>query len=530
LSLNWHVCFLSYGGYKTIVNKTPTLNEGRKTMTNYSARIQQTVSQKTNARALQVLVVAAAVTWVFQAQAGVYLLGTGTINASSAGTGADLSGLRGSLENGVAANSLEGLGSGLAWAGGNTFIALPDRGPNATAYSGGSAIDNTSSYIARLQTLQLQLNRNPSVIGLPYTIAPTLVSTTLLYSTTALSYGSTAGLPSAPPTENRAGVNYFTGRSDNFAAGNSTANPNNGRFDPEAIRVSNDGKKVYIADEYGPYVREFNRNTGQLLRTFEMPVAFAAPIPNALGSVEIASNATGRVTNKGMEGLAITPDGKTLVGFIQSPLAQDGGDGGQYNRIVTIDIATGATKQFAFNNRINGKNYNSSEILAVNDHQFLVLERDGKGLGDGSPAAIKQIRLVDLTGARDVSNIFGATNLAAYAIKPSTFLDIKAILNAAGFTDDQIPAKLEGLAFGNDIVQDGKVIHTLWVVNDNDFVPTIAGPNRFFAFGFSDADLPGFEQQAISVPLPGSAALIGLGFLGFGFFRRRRAITKVTTV
>ena len=36
------------------------------------------------------------------------------------------------LENGVAGNMLGGVGSGLAYAGRNTFLALPDRGPNAT--------------------------------------------------------------------------------------------------------------------------------------------------------------------------------------------------------------------------------------------------------------------------------------------------------------------------------------------------------------------------------------------------------------
>ena len=35
------------------------------------------------------------------------------------------------LENGVAGNLLGGVGSGFAYAGGNTFLALPDRGPNA---------------------------------------------------------------------------------------------------------------------------------------------------------------------------------------------------------------------------------------------------------------------------------------------------------------------------------------------------------------------------------------------------------------
>lgn len=40
----------------------------------------------------------------------------------------------GPLENNVPGNVLGGLGSGLAYAGCNTFLALPDRGPNAVAY------------------------------------------------------------------------------------------------------------------------------------------------------------------------------------------------------------------------------------------------------------------------------------------------------------------------------------------------------------------------------------------------------------
>jgi hypothetical protein len=48
------------------------------------------------------------------------------------------------------------------------------------------------------------------------------------------------------------------------------------------------------------------------------------------------------VANKGMEGLAITPDGRTLVGIMQNALIQDANDGGAATkllRIVTIDIA-----------------------------------------------------------------------------------------------------------------------------------------------------------------------------------------------
>ena len=149
---------------------------------------------------------------------------------------------------------------------------------------------------------------------------------------------------------------------------------------------------MFVSDEYGPYIYQFDRATGERIATFALPVStFGITNLSSNGAAEISGNTTGRVANNGMEGIAITPDGKTLVGFVQSPLAQDGGDGGRSNRIVSIDIATHAVKQYAYDNRVGTKNYNSSEIFALNDHQFLVLERDGKGLGDGSSTAFKSI-------------------------------------------------------------------------------------------------------------------------------------------
>lgn len=435
------------------------------------------------------------------------------IAVGSLGQTSDLSGLGGTLENGVAANLLGGIGSGLAWAGGNTFLALPDRGPNAVAYAGGAGVDNTTSYVSRYQTLTLELAATAG----GYTLTPTLVGTTLLSSPTALNYGATAGLPAGAPAINSADHYYFTGRSDGFAAGLST-NPDNARLDPEAIRVANDGKSVFVADEYGPYVYQFDRATGQRLRVFSLPSEVAASNLSSKGADEIAGNASGRVANKGMEGLAITPDGKTLVGFMQSALLQDGGDGAQANRIITIDIASGAVRQYAYNNVIGGKSYNSSEILALNDHQFLVLERDGKGKGDGSKAVVKQIWAVDLAGAAEISGLSGQAALLAKAPSKTLFLDLAAALKAFGLKDTEIPAKLEGLAFGQDIVDHGVLKHVLYVANDNDFVPGSAGDNQFYAFAFSDADvaalgLAPFQQQRIPEPGSGALTIAALGLL-----------------
>ena len=147
-----------------------------------------------------------------------------------------------------------------------------------------------------------------------------------------------------------------------------------------------------------------------------------------------------------------------------------------------------------------------SDLVAVNDHQFLMDERDGKGRGDGSVAKVKQIYLVDISGADDVTTISGATNLAPHAITNKTlFLDVKLDLVSHGYLTDQIPAKLEGLSFGPDVVVSGTTEHTLYISNDNDYLASVAddnavtvdNPNQFFVFAFTDADLPGFLLQPV---------------------------------
>jgi len=122
-----------------------------------------------------------------QANAQVKLLAVGSLTSSSAGSFADLSGLHETLENGAPANLLGGLGSGLAYASGNTFLALPDRGPNAVPFD--SLVDDTVTYIPRFHTVTMDLKPNTGA-GLPFTLTPKLRNTTLLFSLTPLVYGT----------------------------------------------------------------------------------------------------------------------------------------------------------------------------------------------------------------------------------------------------------------------------------------------------------------------------------------------------
>jgi hypothetical protein len=444
--------------------------------------------------------------------------------SSVSGTYEDLSARTAApLENGVPGNRLGGLGSGLAYAGGMTFLALPDRGPNAKPYN--PNVDDTVSYIPRFHTFRMALAPSDAGSALPFVLTPTIRKTTLLSSSTPLVYGSGAGLGNridgltpigsgAPALNGARHRYYFSGRSDNFDPSQPSGNGNNGRLDSEGIRVSNDGERVYISDEYGPYVYEFDRASGRRLRSFKLPANLAATKLSAQGAVEISSNTVGRVANKGMEGLAITPDGRTLVGFMQAALEQD--KKGSL-RIVTIDTYTGATHEYAYR-LTDGSGV--SEVLAINDHEFLVDERDGSGMGDtplmtdtASAAKVKKLYVIDLANARDVSGVSG--DLSAYAVTKSTapFLDLVAKLSAAGIDPRLIPSKIEGIAFGPDVTIDGVSKHTLFIANDNDFLGTIAdplklptdstrgmvaNPNQFFVFAFDDRDLPRYLPQRMN--------------------------------
>ncbi|MDI7776142.1 esterase-like activity of phytase family protein [Asticcacaulis sp. EMRT-3] len=415
------------------------------------------------------------------------------------------------LENGVSNHLLGGLGSGLAYAGGDHFVALPDRGPNANVYN--PIVDNTVSYVARFHTLSLRLTANPAAgqaAQLPYRVDASLDKTTLLFAPTPLVYGDgvAAHIRDGRPDINTGSKYYFTGRSDGFSADESSLAADQARLDPEGVRVSPDGASLYISDEYGPHLYQFDARTGERLKSFAIPAKFGVAVQGASEDVELAANRSGRASNKGMEGLAITPDGKFLLGAMQAPLLQDGGASGTCIRLIRFDIATGRTQEFAYELTQVGKPgkpklSDLNEILAVNDHQFLVLERDGKGLGNESKAAFKRLYLIDLASAQDVSDVEGAAALAQKAVKKTLFLDMVSTLTKAGIKASHIPAKLEGASFGQDVTLAGKTRHTLWLSSDNDFLASVPdkdgkmrpNPNRLYVYGFTDQDLPGYQAE-----------------------------------
>ncbi len=316
-------------------------------------------------------------------------------------------------------------------------------------------------------------------------------------------------------------------------------------FDSEGIAVGRDGR-LFVSDEYGPAIVETNAG-GKIVRHFTTPDNL---LPRVNGVLNFAdATTTGRQDNRGFEGIAIAPDGKTLFAVVQDPLQQEGvgsnpGRRSRNVRVVRFDIATGAaTGQFVyqldtlatinegaavadqFGATSQGRNIGLSGITALNDHQFLVIERDNRGAGIGTSALtplIKSVKLIDITGATDVSTIsLAGTNDAlpsgVVPVGKSSFIDVLAALRAAG---QVVPEKIEGLAIGPSLDLDGDGIFddlSFVLATDNDFSVTQNGSNVQFDECLPDALPAGgpYTDVPLDTACPGGTVLLPSFLLGF---------------
>ena len=162
-------------------------------------------------------------------------------------------------------------------------------------------------------------------------------------------------------------------------------------FDPESMQVAPDGT-FWFGDEFGPFLLHTDDN-GRLLHAPIPTPGVKAPQNPTLAAGETPNLASSR----GFEGMAISPNGKHLYPMLEGSTAQDKAAGlGSDLRIfeVTVDKGSGATFTGEFwRYRMEHPGNSLGDFIAVNNHQFLVLERDG---GAGPTARFKAVFLVDL--------------------------------------------------------------------------------------------------------------------------------------
>ncbi|MBC7773277.1 MAG: esterase-like activity of phytase family protein [Pyrinomonadaceae bacterium] len=362
---------------------------------------------------------------------------------------------------------LGSFGSGLAYSGrDNLYFACADRGP----------ADGAAAYACRVQVMRIEVLSTP---GNGWQLRMTCEATRLLKDSAGRA---------------------FTGAADRLNLKDAALAR---RLDPEGIRVARDGS-LYISDEYGPFVDHYSASGVRLAR---LPAS--AHLLNSSQSGEPAGELPpiarqGRQPNRGMEGLAISPEGMRLYGIMQSPLIQDGGLDPANKRVGTNariveyslrDGAEGPRRQFVY--CMEHPAYSLNEILSVSDRTFLVLERDGKG---GTEAKFRAIYKITLDNASDVSDrtILPVRSLPASvrAVGKSMFLDL--MRPEFGLAGKLMPEKIEGLTFGPDL-PDGR--HVLLVSIDNDFID--GQDSIVWAFAIEPNLLPDFALPIVESQQPG---------------------------
>jgi hypothetical protein len=342
-------------------------------------------------------------------------------------------------------DTLGGFGSGMAlvpgsWHGADgrftaTLAMLPDRGWNT---------EGTSDYQARLQYFDLSLT--------PINGAPHRQTGLALNYRRSLMLTDPAGVPTTGL--DASGVRPATvGFPDLPVAANSHVS-----MDSEAMAIP-DAADIWVSDEYGPYIYHFG-SRGKMLGAIRPPDAF---IPMRQGHKSFSANSpphgekynignpqTGRQDNQGFEGMSITPDRKHLLAVTQSALMQDLDPGAlkatrRFVRLLDYDLG-GAAPKLVHEYVVALPTYNDgkrgeliaaqSEMLALNDHQLLLLCRDSGGgyAGKRDASSFRKVMLVDLNGASDVAGKYdGAGDAVApmgvprpeiVAAKPRALLDM----------------------------------------------------------------------------------------------------------
>ena len=223
-------------------------------------------------------------------------------------------------------------------------------------------------------------------------------------------------------------------------------------FDPESLQVAPDGT-YWVGEEFGPYLLHLDAR-GRLL---EAPIA--TPGVRSPSNPTLGTQTPNLASSKGFEGLAISPDGRTLHPMLEGATAEDKAAGLAGDlRIYEAPIAADGTAAFTGDfrrYRMEAPGNALGDLIAVNRHQLLVIERDN---GQGATAVFKRIYLVDTRGVA-----------AGGYVSKTLLVDLMDVDNPSGLGPDG--ADGDPFRFPFFTIEDVELVdeRTLAVMNDNNF-------------------------------------------------------------
>lgn len=267
-------------------------------------------------------------------------------------------------------------------------------------------------------------------------------------------------------------------------------------FDIESMRRDKNGH-LWFGEEFGPFLVKTD-TTGKVLRSeVAMPGVKAPQNPLPGGTVNLNSS-------NGFEGMAINPAGDKLITLLEGTVAGDDATR-KTLRINEFSIDSEAYTGAQWKYRLDTLGTNIGDMTAINDHEFLVIERNGGTATSGTP--FKKIFRIDLN-AVDAAGYVGKTEV----------VDLMNLadphdLNRDGSTTFTFPF----VTIESVLILDA---YTLLVANDNNYPGT--GGRGAFSDNTEFLKISLAEPLAVAVPEPATTALMLAGLAGLGALVRRR--------
>jgi hypothetical protein len=257
-----------------------------------------------------------------------------------------------------------------------------------------------------------------------------------------------------------------------------TKSPDGERADAESLRRDPLNGQIVWTSEGDPA-----RGFDPALRRTDARGAPLGVVPLPPGLAFDSRGLSGARPNLTIEGLSFSPDGRSLWVSMEAPLIQDGPVSsvmaGGLARITRLDRQGGMLAQYAYSldpiqaAPMAGMRADNgiSEILSVDDHRLLVLERSGVEARKGHFAFHCRLYLVDTKQGQDIA---GRESLASGPVRP---LAKRLLVNFAKL--EAIDAgNLEAMAWGPRL-KDGR--RTLVLMADDNFDPDSPGAVLMFA-------------------------------------------------
>ena len=266
-------------------------------------------------------------------------------------------------------------------------------------------------------------------------------------------------------------------------------------FDIESVRKDKNGN-LWFGDEFGPFLVKADA-TGKVLRTeVGLPGVMAPQNPHLNGGV---ANLPG---SGGFEGMAINPAGDKLYTLMEKSVA---GDAAGTLRINEFSIDSESYTGASFRYKLDAAGVAIGDMTALNDHEFIVIERNNATATAGGTPFKKLFRI-------DINRV-----------------------DAQGYVSKTELVDLMNIADPNDLNGDGKTtftfpfvtIESVLVLDQNTLL--IANDNNYPGTGGRDLGSDPTEflkiQLANPVPEPSSYAMLlgGLGLMGAWLRRRKLA-------